>query len=61
MTESWSFFPYWSIILLLKGESVESWEERLTFAREMQDCWTERKLFAHEVQDCAYNCACGMV
>ena len=61
MTKSWSFFPYWSKILLLKCESVESWEEKLTFAREMQDCWTERKLFAHEVQDCAYHCACGMV
>ena len=61
MTHSWSFFPYWSKILLLKCEKVESWEEKLTFAREMQDCWTERKLFAHEVQDCAYHCACGMV
>ena len=61
MTKSWSFFPYWSKILLLKCESVESWEEKLKFAREMQDCWTERKLFAHEVQDCAYHCACGMV
>ena len=61
MTKSWSFFPYWSKILLLKCESVESWEEKLKFAREMQDCWTERKLFTHEVQDCAYQCACGMV
>ena len=61
MTNSWSFFPYWSKILLLKCENVESWEEKLTFAREMQDCWTERKLFAHEVRDCAYHCACGMV
>ena len=61
MAESWSFFPYWSKILLLKGESVENWEEKLTFAREMQDCWAERKLFAHEVQYCARNCACGMV
>ena len=58
--DSESFFPNWSQILLLKCENVESWEEKLNFAREMQDCWTKRKLFAHEVQNCAYDCACGM-
>ena len=56
-----SFFPYWSKILLLNCESVDSWEEKLTFAREMQDFWTKRKLFAHELRNCALNCACGMV
>ena len=59
--DSWSLFPYWSKILLLKCESVESWGEKLSFARDMQDCWTKRRLFAHEVQDCAYKCACGMI
>lgn len=59
--DSESFFRHWSKIRLLKCEDVESWEEKLTFAQEMQDCWTKRKLFAHEVQDCAFNCACGML
>lgn len=59
--DSESFFPCWSKIRLLQWEEVESWEEKLTFAREMQECWTRRKLFAHEVQDCAYGCACGMI
>ena len=45
MIDSWSFFPYWSKLLLLKYESVECWEERLTFAREMEDCLDEEKMF----------------
>lgn len=61
MVDSVSIFRYRSKFLLFKCETIESWEEKLTFAREMQDCWTKRKLFAHEVQDCAYNCACGMI
>ena len=61
MLDSSYLFPYWSKILLLKCEGVESWEEKLTFAREMQDSWTKRNLFAHEVQGCAYGCACGIV
>ena len=60
MADSESFFAYWSKMLLPKCESVESWEEKLTVARE-QDCWAKRRPFAHEVQDCAWDCACGML
>ena len=57
------FFLCWSKDLLLTCENVGSWEEKLTFAREMQDFWTKRELVAHEVQDCACDCACacGMI
>ncbi|CAF9904496.1 MAG: hypothetical protein ALECFALPRED_008583 [Alectoria fallacina] len=61
MVDSESFFPHWSKIRLLQWEEVESWEEKLTFARERQECWTRRNLFAHEVKDCASGCACGMI
>ena len=50
-----------SRILLLKCERVDSWEEKLAFAREMQDRWTKGTRFAHEIRECTFDCACGMV